>query len=1198
MFAALLAFPIHFAHAQDITTGLVGHWKLNETTGTTATDSAGSNNGTMINGLNAANDSINGKINTALDFDGNDYVEIGPAVIGGQAEASACTWFFYTGNTPLTEREILIAKWQSGFHGWYLFLNDSSQTISFNASTLFGGAVTSTAGLIESRKWTHICATFKGGEYARLFVNGVQNVENTTITASVVHNQAGPTLRIGAQQFGNQFNGRLDDVRLYNRALSAQDVKALATSFPEPLPCNAAYEAVITYNYVENTPQYCNATDWINMGKNGTYKPNAVTFNGTNNYLNHTSALTGAVDSKTITGSLWIKRNGGLGGSYNLFHSANGPTKFRITFDTGDRLRILGNNSAGALILNYTSTSTITDTNWHHILFSIDLSNPANRHVYIDDAIETGTWGTYTDDLINLTGTVTNIGWNGASLFPGDMADIWFNYGTYIDLSVAGNRRIFIDASGNPVGLGTDGSWPTGSAPEIFFSGDTANWHTNKGAGGGFTENGTLITAANAPGTSYPGTCTSPAGITGEIDYNLAKGQMQYCNGANWIAIGPESVTGGTDPEDASPSAPTDGLAAHWKLDETSGTTVADSSGNSITASLNNMTLPADSTSGRIGTAFDFKGDTATTANVTIPPDPAIEGLDEFSLSFWMRPETTPNASPRIIGKNPFRTFIDSTGRITFQAGRWTTVNGNWQTDNSSFNFGEWVHVTITYNYASTANDPTIYFNGKSVNITETQTPTGTLAAEISGNITIGNEGGIRAFDGSIDDLRIYNRILSSNEASDLHKASSMKLHLKLDETSGTTATDSSPYANTSTMFGGLDAGTNSVTGQVNSALNFDGTDDRISTLTNASLNDSEQLTYAGWFYPTSLTTNRRLFENGVTILSTSTNNNMYLNFGRWSGGYAAWSTDPNSLTLNQWHHIAVTYDHASTANDPVIYINGAAVNLTETVTPSGTVTDTTDAALHIGNRSGSDRPWSGYIDDFRFYNRVLPDTEIADLYTGSGGSGPLPITGCPNIGDVCNDGSVYAGLSPDGNIKMHTTPADAPTTYSWDHGLGSSVDTAIVNCGGVGPSCDTGAANTALLAALSGSGAPAPYNAAEYCDNLSVHGQSDWYLPAQNELDLMYTNNVAIGGLDTSGTWYWSSTEWNQHTARSVRFNDGGAAGTSKSNLQAVRCTRKGLGSAGGTCSSPAGAAGTMIYNDDFNIMQYCNGSEWVGIQ
>src|SRR3546814_17811034 len=84
-----------------------------------------------------------------------------------------------------------------------------------------------------------------------------------------------------------------------------------------------------------------------------------------------------------------------------------------------------------------------------------------------------------------------------------DGADLWLDPGTYIDLSVTANRRKFVGSgAATSVDLGADGSTPTGTAPLVFLSGATADWHTNKGAGGGFTENGALTDAATDPPAS------------------------------------------------------------------------------------------------------------------------------------------------------------------------------------------------------------------------------------------------------------------------------------------------------------------------------------------------------------------------------------------------------------------------------------------------------------------------------------------------------------------------------------------------------------------------------------------------------------------------------------------------------------------------------------------------------------------------
>lgn len=179
----------------------------------------------------------------------------------------------------------------------------------------------------------------------------------------------------------------------------------------------------------------------------------------------------------------------------------------------------------------------------------------------------------------------------------------------------------------------------------------------------------------------------------------------------------------------------------------------------------------------------------------------------------------------------------------------------------------------------------------------------------------------------------------------------------------------------------------------------------------------------------------------------------------------------------------------------------------------------------------------------------------------------PHPCTGTPTapaIGETCTDGSIYAGLSPDGNVPMYTTPADAPSFMSWNSGTTTWFDTTMENCTTATPgskaSCRTGEANTALLVGLTTW--PAPYKAAVYCDGLSAHGHSDWYLPAQDELTVLYNNRVAIGGFNTSGSFpagvYCSSSENNHQAVRSQRFSDGFQYDVAKHVGFPVRCVRR----------------------------------------
>jgi hypothetical protein len=96
------------------------------------------------------------------------------------------------------------------------------------------------------------------------------------------------------------------------------------------------------------------------------------------------------------------------------------------------------------------------------------------------------------------------------------------------------------------------------------------------------------------------------------------------------------------------------------------------------------------------------------------------------------------------------------------------------------------------------------------------------------------------------------------------------------------------------------------------------------------------------------------------------------------SGDVAYWDSN-DALSTGSWIHVCVTYDNSATANNPIIYVNGLSVALTEIQAPSGTLVDSGGITV-IGN-SNSASPFDGKISDVRVYNRILTPAEVLDMY-------------------------------------------------------------------------------------------------------------------------------------------------------------------------------------------------------------------------
>jgi hypothetical protein len=173
-------------------------------------------------------------------------------------------------------------------------------------------------------------------------------------------------------------------------------------------------------------------------------------------------------------------------------------------------------------------------------------------------------------------------------------------------------------------------------------------------------------------------------------------------------------------------------------------------------------------------------------------------------------------------------------------------------------------------------------------------------------------------------------------------------------------------------------------------------------------------------------------------------------------------------------------------------------------------------------------------------------DTNVMQYCDGSawkhlyGGSSSI----CNTLGDVCADGTVYAGLSG-ASTPMYVTRCDAGMTWdgasctgtrlmlSWNNeNTTGYVDTSLVN----GAFSDGQSYTAALIAQDSDSGVAGQqlHKAAQYCADLVMYGYDDWYLPALNELVTIWGNRTGIGGFSTVGSpdWtyarYWSSSEHN----------------------------------------------------------------------
>jgi len=229
---------INASQNNQITNGLVGLWSFNgsDIDGNEAYDRSGNGNKGTITGNTTR---TIGKVGQALDFDGSgDYVDIADSDITDITGAiSVSAWIKARAiSSGSGNREILL-KYQdsSAMYSQYrLKLNNKNVVFTISDGSSFG-TVTTSNDPIAIGNWYHVVGVWDGTTNSggmKIYINGALNTSAQSTISSIWDPGDGVNYRmfIGGDWLGGQqeyFDGVIDEVRLYSRALTAQEVLRL-----------------------------------------------------------------------------------------------------------------------------------------------------------------------------------------------------------------------------------------------------------------------------------------------------------------------------------------------------------------------------------------------------------------------------------------------------------------------------------------------------------------------------------------------------------------------------------------------------------------------------------------------------------------------------------------------------------------------------------------------------------------------------------------------------------------------------------------------------------------------------------------------------------------------------------------------------------------------------------------------------------
>ncbi len=220
--------------------GLLGYWKMDEGTGTSTTADASGNANTLTMTAMESGDWVAGQIGAyALDFDGSaEWLTVadpssGVLDIVDGADFTITGWF---NRDTFTTDDTIVAK-RNGIantdDGYILYIDDATDQLIFEVSEAGGTdeyqvASTST---FTATGWNHFAVVWNDSNAAQteIYVNGkADNGTDTGTIANLGDLSNAVAFDIGAESDnGNPFDGKIDDIKLYGKALSEDAVKRL-----------------------------------------------------------------------------------------------------------------------------------------------------------------------------------------------------------------------------------------------------------------------------------------------------------------------------------------------------------------------------------------------------------------------------------------------------------------------------------------------------------------------------------------------------------------------------------------------------------------------------------------------------------------------------------------------------------------------------------------------------------------------------------------------------------------------------------------------------------------------------------------------------------------------------------------------------------------------------------------------------------
>lgn len=500
-----------------LTDGLVGYWKMDESTGTAVQDYSGnSNNGTWFGsgthpvtgkfgnggGFNGTDDTINTGSNSSLDDIQNQ---------GGGGMTLA--FWIKSGTNP---NSYIMAKGNGsgGSGSWSIMQNGSGNTgrLTFakEGATDKNWAWNSA---LTAGTWQYVVITWDGtmvNAGAKTYINSSLLAQPTTSNGATPNSDSAYNLYFGSLNGSSSYSDiNMDDVRIYNRALSPNEVQRLYNWAPGPVGhwkmddrLSGDSKTIVDSSGNGNngvTSDGANNTgmDCTKPGKYG----NACEFDGADDNIIAGTGSSLNIYTSGLTLEAWVKPSTLSKGTASQIISKGGDANFyRMTFNDGGTVSL---RTFGTSDNTLASSSALMVNNWNHVVMTYD---GATKKIYLNGNLNASE---ATTGIMSYTIATMYIGGYGSSeQFPGSIDDVRiYNYART-------QKQILEDMHGGQPGL-----YPIAS---YDFNEGVGGTVYNSGYGG-TTLNGNLGTGTSAPTWSNDGKFGKALSFDGNDDVSVIR---------------------------------------------------------------------------------------------------------------------------------------------------------------------------------------------------------------------------------------------------------------------------------------------------------------------------------------------------------------------------------------------------------------------------------------------------------------------------------------------------------------------------------------------------------------------------------------------------------------------------------------------------------------------------------------------------